>query len=90
LTKGYYQDDVPDILLALKNEALAGNDRAARLFLEYVDDFNRTEEKLAPFERPSTIPPQEINVIINNLEQKFYGDQPRTSEQPIIEAGFEV
>lgn len=90
LVKQYYQDDIPDILLALKNESLAGNERAARLFLEYVDDFKKEDAKDNPFTPPDTLPKQEVNIIINNLEQKFYGNQPGTSEQPIIEAGLEV
>lgn len=90
LVKQYYKDDIPDILMALKNEALAGNERAARLFLEYVDDFNKEQEKYKPFERPEALPIQEINIIINNLEQKFYGDQSKPSGQPVIEAGSEV
>lgn len=90
LVKEYYKDDISDILMALKNEALAGNERAARLFLEYVDDFNKEEKKLQPFERPEALPIKEINIIINNLEQKFYGDQSKPSGQPVIEAGFEV
>lgn len=80
LIKQYYFDDVPDILMAMKNEAFAGNERAARLFLEFVADFRKEEQRQAPFERPEPLPVNEINVIINNLEQKFYGDQPRKIE----------
>lgn len=80
LIKQYYFDDVPDILMAMKNEAFSGNERAARLFLEFVADFRKEEERAAPFERPDPLPTQEINVIINNLEQKFYGDRPKQSE----------
>lgn len=88
LVKQYYKDDVPDILMAMKNEALAGNERAARLFLEYVEDFKREEDKLNPFTPPETIPVKEVNIIINNLEQKFYGNnQPREDQRPVVEAG---
>jgi len=87
LIKQYYFDDVPDVLMAMKNEAFAGNERAARLFLEFVADFKKEEDKQKPFEPPNPIPSTEINVIINNLEQKFYGNQSR--EDKPIEADTE-
>jgi len=91
LVKQYYKDDVPDILMAMKNEALAGNERAARLFLEYVEDFNKHEERLSPFQPPEMIPVKEVNIIINNLEQKFYGNnQPREDQRPVATAGSGV
>jgi hypothetical protein len=79
LVKQYYQDDIPDILYSMKMEALAGNERAARLFLEYVDDF-RSEDPSNPNIAPPKIPLKEVNIIINNLEQKFYGDRSKQSE----------
>jgi len=85
MIRQYYFDDVPDVLYAMKNEAIAGNERAARLFLEFVADEKKKEDWEKPFEPANPIPPQEINVIINNLEQKFYGNQSRNSEP--IEGG---
>ena len=70
LVKLYYQDDIPDILMTLKNEAIAGNERAARLFLEYVDDFKR---EIDEDDAPIKLPKAEVNIIINNLYNKFYG-----------------
>lgn len=91
LVKEYYKDDVPDVINAMKMEALAGNPMAAKLFLEYVDDFNKEEKKKEPFVRPDMLPPQEINAIIINLEQKFYGNnQPGTSGQPTLPAGSQA
>jgi len=31
-----FADDIPDVLLALRDRALAGNPKAARVFLDYV------------------------------------------------------
>lgn len=80
LIKQYYFDDLSDVLQAMKYEAISGNERAARLFLEFVVDFKKEEEKAKPFEQPDPLPTQEVNIIINNLEQKFYGNQSRPSE----------
>lgn len=77
--KQYYKDDIPDVLLALKDEAVSGNVIAAKLFLEYVDDFNRDEYKRHQDELPPPMQRREAQVIINNLTQKFYG-----STQPAI------
>jgi len=44
LTKRYFQDDIPDILQAMRDEALSGNPRAAEIFLEYVDEWKQDEE----------------------------------------------
>lgn len=32
-----FADDIPDVLLALRDNALAGNPRAAKIFLDYVE-----------------------------------------------------
>ena len=74
--KQYYFDDLPDVLYALKNESISGNERAIRLFLEFIADFKSENEKIGEFKPANAIPQQEINIIINNLEQKFYG-KPR-------------
>lgn len=79
MIKIYFQDWVPDVLLAMKNEAMAGNYNAARLFLEYVDDFKK-EMANHPSERPKFFQ-KDVNIIINKLEQKFYGKGSR-KDQP--------
>lgn len=71
--KQYYFDDLPDVLYALKNESISGNERAIRLFLEFIADFKKDDDRQSEFQPPQTLPQQEINIIINNLEQKFYG-----------------
>jgi len=68
----YFKDDIPDVLMAMKDEALAGNERAARLFLEYVDDFNKSAKPDDPDYQP-VMPKAEIKILINTLQQKFYG-----------------
>lgn len=76
--KQYYKDDIPDVLNAMKDEAIAGNPQAAKLFLEYVDDFDKDPANFDPGGH-SPIPIMEIKNIIINLQQKFYG---RTTQQP--------
>lgn len=73
MVKTYFLDYVPDVLMAMKNEAVSGNERAARLFLEYVDDFKNNDPNVEP---PLRLPKSEVNIIINKLEQKFYGKKP--------------
>lgn len=77
MVKAYYHDDIPDVLMSMKNEAIAGNERAARLFLEYVDDFKKDNPDLDP---PTRLPKKEVNIIINKLEQKFYGERSRQNK----------
>lgn len=83
MIKQYYFDDLADVLLAVKHESIAGNMIAARLFLEFVADFSKDQKRQDPFEAPEPIPPQEINIIIQNLEQKFYGSENK--DKPEIE-----
>lgn len=79
LTQAMFADYVPDVIMAMKNEALAGNVHAARLFLEFVDDIHRDDPAL---NRPNWNK-KEVNIIINNLEQKFYGDHRPNEDRPI-------
>lgn len=44
LTKRYFQDDIPDILQAMRDEAISGNVKAAEVFLKYVDEWQAEEE----------------------------------------------
>lgn len=81
-TKQFYKDDIPDILMAMKDEAISGNERAARLFLEYIDDWNKDPRSIDPG-APQVVNIAEAKQTIINLTQKFYG----TSEPPkVIEA----
>jgi len=79
--KQFYSDDIPDVLMAMKDEALAGNVHAARLFLEYVDEWDKDPRSKDPDERELPIPASEVKVIIYNLQQKFYGKKIEQPEQ---------
>lgn len=68
LTKNYFNDDVPDVLMALKNEALAGNVRAAEIFLQYVDDWK--EDEIRGSEREVVYTPDEVKVIVRKFKTK--------------------
>lgn len=85
-TKQFYKDDIPDVLMAMKDEAISGNPVAAKLFLEYVDDWNRDPRSIDP-EAPTTINVNETKTIVYNLQQKFYGKAEAQIEAPkVIEA----
>ena len=44
LTRRYFQDDIPDILQAMRDEAIAGNPKAAEIFIKYVDEWEKDED----------------------------------------------
>ena len=67
LTKLWFQDDVPDVLMALRQKSLAGDVNAQRLFLEYVDQ--HTDINIDPMKMNK----QQIFITIKELHQKFYG-----------------
>ena len=46
LMKRYFVDDLPDILNAMKVEAKAGNVQAAKLVIEYVEDYMKRENNI--------------------------------------------
>lgn len=64
-----FADDIPDVLVALRNSAIAGNPRAAKLFLEYVDGGHFKVEISQEKEAPSN---KEALAEIENLTQKYY------------------
>lgn len=62
-----FTDDIPDVLLALKDSAIAGNPKAAKLFLDYIDNGDR--ETSLPRGRISN---EEAKMEIEKLTKKFY------------------
>lgn len=46
LMKRYFVDDLPDILNAMKVEAMSGNVPAAKLVIEYVEDYMKRENNI--------------------------------------------
>jgi hypothetical protein len=87
--KQYYKDDIPDVLMAIKDEAISGNPVAAKLFLEYVDDFNK-DSKNGVDETPPPIPKGEVKIIIQQLTQKFYGNKKSTVRNSKDETQYEL
>jgi|GEM_PF-6619597 len=61
-------DDVPDVLLALRDSAIAGNPKAAKLFLDYVDN-GSSRDINQPKEQKSK---EEVEKEIEKLTKKFY------------------
>lgn len=68
LTKRYFKDSIPDILLAMQNNALLGDVPAAKLFLQYVDDFDTDTQK--QITNTINVTPDELSSILNNLRDK--------------------
>jgi hypothetical protein len=67
LVKNWFQDDIPDVLLSLRNNALTGDPRSAKVFLEYVDeDFADTISG----GQKTPLTKNEINIIISDLRGK--------------------
>ena len=75
MIKQYYFDDLADVLLAVKTRKHCRQYDSSQIILEFVADFAKDQKRQDPFEAPEPIPPQEINIIIQNLEQKFYGSE---------------
>jgi hypothetical protein len=67
LTKRYFHDDIPDILQAMRDEALSGNERAAKLFLEYVDEWKADEDNKPPVQ---VLNIEQVNVMLNDFRNK--------------------
>ncbi len=68
MTKRYFQNDIPDILQALRDEALSGNERAARTFLEYVDDWHAEADNQPPMQNIIKI--DEVKIMLNEFRNK--------------------
>lgn len=62
-----FADDIPDVLLALRDNALAGNPRAAKIFLEYV------ESGVQDVDMPrGELSRKDVEAEIDRLKKKFY------------------
>ena len=68
LTKRYFSDSIPDILLAMQNSALMGDVPAAKLFLSYVDNWESADQK--QIMNNINITPDELGDILQNLRNK--------------------
>jgi hypothetical protein len=62
-----FADDIPDVLMALRDNALAGNPRAAKIFLEYVE--SGIQEVDLPRKELSR---KDVEAEIDRLKKKFY------------------
>lgn len=67
LTKRYFQDDIPDIVQALRDEAVSGNERAAKVFLEYVDEWEKVDDN-KPVVQVLNI--EQVNILLDKFRQK--------------------
>lgn len=68
LTKRYFKDSIPDILLALQNNALMGDVPAAKLFLSYVDDFDQIDQKV--IQNNIQVTPDDLSILLKTLRDK--------------------
>ena len=69
LTKRYFQDDIPDILQAMRDSAIAGDSKAAKLFLEYVDEWKQDEEDASAIRR-EVLSRVAVENILRNFRNK--------------------
>ena len=67
-----FADDIPDVLLALRDGAIAGNPRAAKLFLEYIDAGSDSYEEPANNSLKKEMTVEEAKKEIAILVKKFY------------------
>jgi len=70
LTKRYFQDDIPDILMAMRDEALTGNVKAAELILSYVDDWRKNEQDTLKLPAGVILSKEEITIKLTNFRAK--------------------
>lgn len=62
-----FADDIPDVLMALRDNAMAGNARAAKLFLAYVAD------SIKPIDEPKKeMSVEETKREIERITKMFY------------------
>lgn len=62
-----FADDIPDVLMALRDSAIAGNPRAAKLFLDYVS--NDMQDDSLPREEMSK---EAAKMEIEKITKEFY------------------
>jgi len=67
LTKRYFSNDIPDIIQALRDEAISGNERAAKVFLEYVDEWNAENDNKPPVQ---VLNIEQVNIMLNEFRKK--------------------
>ncbi len=71
LTKLYFKDEIPDILQAVKNNAIAGDTQAAKLFLQYVDNWEAEQAQTKVVNQINiTYSPTEVQQIVQELRDK--------------------
>lgn len=67
LSRRWFADDIPDILEAMKREAIKGDTNAAKVFLEYVSEWRTEDEK---DKVPVVINKNTLNIYIKELRSK--------------------
>lgn len=65
MTKLFFSDWVPDVLLAVRNEALNGNEKAAKLFLDYVKETGVDEDQ-----EETIVDYEEVQLILKRIRKK--------------------
>lgn len=66
LRRRYFNDDVPDIMLALKHNALAGDTNACKIFLDEV----REQEEISEIKRGKIITKDGVVAIWEEIKEK--------------------
>lgn len=66
LSKYFFADYVPDVILAMRNEALSGNPKAAELFLEYTNAIEKEQQET----ELDNMEYEEIQLILKKIRKK--------------------
>lgn len=74
MTKRLFLDDVPDVMMAMRDEAVAGNVAAATLFIEYIVNWSAKVQLKEPDNKERDMALQEAKEVILALQKKVYGE----------------
>jgi len=67
MNREYFATYIPDVINAVKDQALAGNIRAAEMFMKWVSDFHTENPEEAGIEE-ATI--EEVRMVIQKIKRK--------------------
>ena len=68
LTLNYFRDDIPDVLMAVRNAALAGDVAAAKTFFEMITD--KLSKATEEFYKRQIVSKGDVTTVIEELRRK--------------------
>jgi len=68
MNREYFTNYIPDIINAMKDQALAGNVKAAEMFLQWVQEFHvENPNEKSPTEEATV---EEVRMVIQKIKKK--------------------